>query len=44
VGDSLLHEVVCRQGPVLWVTFVYMKLYVDRFLYCRWQLVTWSRV
>jgi len=34
VGDSWLHEVICRQRPEMYVTVVYMKLCVDRDLKC----------
>jgi len=34
MGDSLLHEAVCRQIPELWVTVGYMKLFVDRDMNC----------
>jgi hypothetical protein len=30
VGDSWLHEAVCRQRPELWVRVGYMKLSVER--------------
>ena len=40
MGDRWLHEAVCGQRPELWVTDGYMKLCVDRDLYCVWQLVT----
>jgi len=39
VGDSWLHEAVCRQGPELWVTAIYIKLCLDRELNCGWNLV-----
>jgi len=44
VGDSWLHEAVCRQWHQMWVTVGYMKLYVERDLKCGWKLVTWSCV
>ena len=34
MGDSWLHEAVCRQRPKLWVTVGYMKL-------CRQNLELW---
>jgi len=34
VGESRLHEAVCRQRPELWVRVGYMKLCVDRDLKC----------
>ena len=34
MGDSLLHEAVCRQRLELCVTVGYMKLCVDRDLNC----------
>jgi hypothetical protein len=40
VRDSWLHEAVCRERSELWVTVVYMKLFLDRDLNCGWQLVT----
>ena len=30
MGDSWLHETVCRQRPEQWVKFGYMKLSVER--------------
>jgi hypothetical protein len=44
VGDSRLHEAVCRQRPELWVIVGYVKLGVDRDLNCERQLVTESCV
>ena len=32
MGDSWLHEAMCRQYPELWLRVVYMKLCVDRAL------------
>jgi hypothetical protein len=40
VGDSWLHEAVCRLRPELWVKVGYMKLHVDRDLNCGLELVT----
>jgi hypothetical protein len=40
VGDSLLHEAVCRHSPEMWVRVGYMKLCVDRDLKCGRYLVT----
>jgi len=40
VGDSWLHEAVFRQRPEVWMTFGYMKLFVDRDLMCGRLLVT----
>ena len=34
MGDSWLHEAVCRQRRVLWMRVGYMKLCVDTDLYC----------
>ena len=34
MGDSWLHEAVCRQRPELWVKVSYIMLCVDRDLKC----------
>jgi hypothetical protein len=34
MGESWLHESVCRQRPELLLTVVYMKLFVDRGVNC----------
>ena len=34
MGDSWLHEAVCRQRLEMWVTVGYMKVCVDRDLNC----------
>ena len=34
MGESRLHEAVCRQRPELWVIVGYMKLCLDRDLKC----------
>jgi len=40
VGDSWLHETVCRERPDMWVPVGYSKLCVDRYLNCGLELVS----
>jgi hypothetical protein len=40
VGESWLHEAVCRQKLELWVKVGYIKLGGDRHLNCGCKLVT----
>ena len=40
MGESWLHEAVCRQITDLWERVGYMKLCVDRELICGRELVT----
>jgi len=40
MAECLLDEAVCRKRPELWLTVCYMKLSVDRNLYCGREFVT----
>ena len=40
MGESWLHEAVCRQIPEQWMTVGYMKLCVDRYQNIGCRLVT----
>jgi len=44
MSESWFYEAVCRQRHELCVRVGYMKLYVDRNMKCRWELVIWSCV
>jgi hypothetical protein len=44
VGESWLHEAVCRQRPELWVKVEYMKQCVERQVNCGLQFDTLSCV